>query len=101
MFKKTYTFSSKVWLYPGKAAWHFISVPKEETADIHYHFEHVKLGWGSLKVTVTIGKTTWETSIFPDKKTQTFLLPLKKEVRAAEVLEAGDTPTVMLNISGG
>ncbi len=27
----------------------------------------------SIPVRVTVGKTTWETSIFPDKKSQTYL----------------------------
>ncbi|MCA9368935.1 MAG: DUF1905 domain-containing protein [Pseudomonadales bacterium] len=93
---KEYQFTEKIWLYPGKAAWHFVSVPQNETADIHYHFEHAKRGWGSLKVKVTIGNTIWNTSIFPDKKTNTFLLPIKKAVRDAENLEAGQKVVVLL-----
>jgi len=63
-----YKFKSKVWLYPGMAGWHFVSIPKEESDDIQRHFENLKRGWRSFPVIVTIGATNWKTSIFPDKK---------------------------------
>jgi len=46
--------------------------------------------FGSVRVAVTIGTTSWRTSIFPDSKTGTYLLPVKKEVRDAEKLQTGD-----------
>lgn len=64
---KTYDINEKVWLYPGKAAWHFVTIPKDISSDIDYYFAQNKRGWGSLPVSVTIGKTTWKTSIFPDE----------------------------------
>jgi hypothetical protein len=38
-----------------------------------------------------VGATSWRTSIFPDSKTGTYLLPVKKAVRTAERLEPGGT----------
>lgn len=96
---KKYTFQEDVWVYPGKAAWHFITVPSDTTKDINFFFQHQKRGWGSLPVTVTIGTTTWLTSIFPDKKTNSYLLPLKAEVRKKENLKAGSPCTVWLEIT--
>ena len=46
--------------------------------------ETIKRGWGSVRVKVTLGKTKWDTSIFPDKKSGTYLLPIKAEVRIKE-----------------
>jgi hypothetical protein len=48
---------------------------------------------------VTIGNTTWETSIFPASKLEAYLLPLKAEVRKKEKFSAGDTVTVKLKIN--
>lgn len=48
-------------------------------------------GWGSLPVTAVIGKTSWKTSIFPDKKIGAYLLPLKSEIRKKENIVAGAT----------
>ncbi|MBP9762590.1 DUF1905 domain-containing protein [Patescibacteria group bacterium] len=42
-----------------------------------------------MLVLVTVGKTMWETSIFPDKKSQSYLLPMKLEVRKRRGLWTG------------
>ncbi len=80
----SYTFRSKVWVYPGMAAWRFISIPEKEGGEIKKKFGARARGWGSLPVSVTIGKTTWDTSIFPDKKSGSYLLPLKAKIRKVE-----------------
>lgn len=98
MSKNTFKLHSKVWLYPGMAGWHFISVPKKESAQIKEVFGALKRGWGSLPVEVTLGKSTWKTSIFPDKKSGTYLLPLKADVRKKERILSGDTVNFLLEI---
>lgn len=100
--KKTFTLKTNVWLYPGPPAgggrWHFVTIPTKETKDINYFFHHAKRGWGSLPVQATIGNTTWKSSIFPDKKTNSYLLPLKAQIRKKEGVKAGDTITLSLEI---
>lgn len=93
-----YKITAKVWLYPGPAAWHFITLPPKESKEITAHFSALKRGWGSLRVEVTIGKTSWDTSIFPDQKRGGYLLPLKKEIRKKEKINEGDTLTFLLKI---
>jgi hypothetical protein len=46
-------------------------------------------GFGSVKVAVTVGSSTWKTSLFPQKSGGWFL-PIKKPVRLAEGLDYGD-----------
>lgn len=91
-----FNFTAKVWLYPGEAAWHFITLPKDLADQIHDEFGERKRGWGSLRVKVAIGETTWETSIFPDKQSQSFLLPLKAAVRKQENIYEGKAVNVSL-----
>lgn len=79
-----YTIRAKVWVYTGVAAWYFISIPKKESADIKKNFSNKKRGWGSLPVRVSCGETIWKTSIFPDTKSASYLLPLKASVRKKE-----------------
>lgn len=87
----------KVWLYPGDlAAWHFVNVDKEQSAKMREKQGKAKRGFGSIPVKVTIGKTTWKTSVFPDKQSATYLLPLKASVRRAEGIEAGELITFTL-----
>lgn len=66
--KTTYKIRSQVFQYPGMAGWHFIGVSKKESQEIKENFAARKRGWGSLPVLVTLGKTSWKTSIFPGQK---------------------------------
>ena len=84
MPKTSYNMRSKVWPYPGMAAWRFLTLPKRQGQEIRKKFGTYARGWGSLPVSVAIGKTVWNTSIFPDKKSGSYLLPLKAKVRKAE-----------------
>lgn len=90
-------FSGEIWQYPGKGAWHFITIPKKYYDDINL-FDYKKQAWGSLKVKVDINNYEWDTSIFPDKKTSTYQLPIKKDIRKILNLVEGDTVKVILNI---
>lgn len=99
MPKKNYKIKSEVWIYPSeKASWHFVTLPKKEAQKIKKDFESKKRGWGSLPVLVKMGKTSWETSIFPDKRSESYLLPIKFSVRKKEEILAGDQITFSLLI---
>lgn len=92
MSDSQYTLRSKVWVYPGMNAWRFIGIPEKEGKEIKKKYGTHAKGWGSLPVSVTIGNTTWDTSIFPDKKSGSYLLPLKAKIRKAE--DIADDATV-------
>jgi Domain of unknown function (DUF1905) len=93
-----YTFSAPVWVYPGASRWHFVTLPQDVTDDIRSLFQGVARGWGSYPVDVTLGSTRWQTSIFPDKGSSSFVLPLKAEVRRKEQIGKGDTVSVRLDL---
>lgn len=94
----TYEFDAALWEWEGRAAWWFVSLPETTTDDIDERFGAKAAGFGSLKVEVTIGATTWRTSIFPDTKRGTFVLPVKKAVRTAEGLAGGSVVAVRLQV---
>jgi hypothetical protein len=85
-----YEFQSEVWLYPGQAAWHFVSLPVDLAESLRA-MRGASRGWGSIRVTASVGGTSWRTSLFPDSKSGSFLLPLKAEVRRREEIQAGQT----------
>lgn len=95
---KKFTSKSDVWLYQGMAAWHFVGIDKKHAAEIREKFAKKKRGFGSVPVEVTIGKTKWKTSIFPDKRSATYLLPLKAEVRRKEGIRAKDKITFTIEL---
>lgn len=86
-----YSLKEKVWLYPGESAnWHFVTLTKKTGQEIKELYGKNARGFGSLPVEVSIGTTTWKTSIFPDKYSGSYILPLKAKVRKTEEIEAGD-----------
>ncbi|MBC7644131.1 MAG: DUF1905 domain-containing protein [Thermoleophilia bacterium] len=92
-----FTFSETVIKYEGDgAAWHFITLPTDLAEEINRMASGLKGGWGSIKVRVTIGSTTWNTSIFPSKSQKSYVLPVKAAVRKAETIEHGDEVEVTL-----
>jgi hypothetical protein len=94
----TFDFSAPLWQHPGADGWHFVSVPTEISDDITDLTASIRRGFGSVRVAVTVGSTTWQTSIFPDRKTGTYLLPMKKAVRTAEHLVTGADVEAQLEI---
>jgi hypothetical protein len=93
-----YVFSAELWQYDGPGAWYFVSLPPDLTDDIRAKFGVRAAGFGSIKVEAAVRSTQWSTSLFPDKTRGTYLLPVKKSVRAAENLKTGDVATVTLQI---
>ena len=91
-------FDAELWLTEGDGGWHFITLPTDLAEDVRDHSEGRTAGFGSVPVKATIGATSWSTSIFPDKRRNSFVLPVKKAVRKAERLEAGDVTEVQLLI---
>jgi uncharacterized protein (DUF302 family) len=79
------------------AGWHFVGVPIKESEEIKKSAK-VKAGFGSVPVVVTVGKTKWKTSIFPDKRSSTYLLPLKVEVRKKEKIFSEDTISLTIEL---
>jgi hypothetical protein len=95
----TFEFSAELWRYTGKAAWYFVTLPHEVADDVDEITTDTRRGFGSVRVEVTIGSSTWNTSIFPDTKSESFVLPVKKAVRAAEELDDGALVDVRLTLA--
>ncbi len=89
-----FSFVAELWLYQGKAAWYFFSLPPE-VADAIAELNDAAMGrrgargFGSVRVQVQLGDSFWETSLFPDRKLATYLLPVKKQIRLAQKLTPG------------
>jgi hypothetical protein len=96
----TFEFTAELWEHE-KGNWCFVSVPEDEGEEIHAITDDVLTrGFGSVKVDVVVGPCRWSTSLFPDKATGSFVLPVKQDVRRKNDVEPGDTVTVSLTIVG-
>jgi hypothetical protein len=90
-------FDAELWLWDGDAAWHFVTLPEDVSDEVEDEAGE-RRGFGSVPVEVTLGSSTWRTSVFPDSKRGAFLLPVKKQVRTREQVEVGDVVTVELTV---
>lgn len=91
-------FDAELWEWdaaPTGSSWIFLTVPEDETDEIRLRSGPPR-GFGSVRVEVTIGATTWRTSVFPDRRG--YALPVKKAVRRAEDLEVGESARVTLEL---
>ena len=98
MPRAEYRVRAKVWLYPGKGGWHFVNLSAKQSREIRALFGMDARGFGSLPVIVRIGETEWMTSIFPDKKSQSYLFAIKAAVREKERITTGKTITAAVRI---
>ncbi len=57
-----------------------------------------RAAWGSVRVSVTLGNSTWQTSLFPSKELGSYILPIKSAIRTAEKIKADKTINISLVI---
>jgi hypothetical protein len=69
------------------AAWYFITIAGRAAADVRAAALGRTGGFGSIRVTAQVGRTRWQTSLFPAKEQGGYLLPIKAEVRRKEGIE--------------
>lgn len=95
---RVWDFNAAVFSWAGDqpGSWRFARLP-DDVADELRMTE--RSGFGSVKVRATIGGSTWETSVFPDKASQSFVLPVKKSVRRAEGIADDDVVAIRLQLS--
>lgn len=93
-----FTFDATVWEHDGDAAWHFVSLPEDVADEIAERSAGRTRGFGSVRVEVTIGASTWRTSLFPDGRRGTYVLPVKRAIRTAEGLADGSRAGVSLEL---
>jgi hypothetical protein len=90
--------SAEVWVHDGPGGWHFVTLPPEAADQVEQECAGVQRGFGSVRVEVTVGTTTWRTSVFPDKRSGSFVLPLKVQVRRQEDLRSGDVVDLQIQL---
>ena len=95
-----FEFEAELWVWDARRTdtWTFVSVPPDLSEEIGQRaLALLRKGFGSVRVAVTVGGSSWRTSIFP-ADTDRYDLPVKKTVRRAENLEPGDRVRVRLEL---
>jgi hypothetical protein len=93
-------FEAELWIWDARRAdtWTFVSLPADVSDEVRDRAGGPRRGFGSVRVRVTVGASTWTTSIFPSHAGGPYVLPIKQAVRRAEALDAGDIATVRVEL---
>lgn len=90
------TFDADLFEWRGPAPFCFARVPDGIAAEIKELAPTITYGWGVIPASVTIGTTTFTTSLFP--KDGGYLVPIKVAVQRAEYVGIGDNVTFELKL---
>lgn len=86
---------------PTKAAWYFLTIAADAARAIRAAGPAAatgrRKGFGSLRITATIGATTWQSSLFPHRESGGYILPVKASVRKREGIDEGSVVTVRIS----
>lgn len=98
------SFDAELFLW-ADGSWHFVRLPEDVAGEVRDLADERRpgppRGFGSVKVRARIGGSVWDTSVFPEKQSGSFLLPVRKAVRDAEGIAADDVVTVVLDVEPG
>ena len=78
------SFSGQVKIFPHENPWVYVGVPKKYTEMFKDSADR-----GLVAITVTLGQSTWNTSLMPMGDGTQFI-PLSAKLRKAESIEVGD-----------
>ena len=93
-------FEAELWIWDARRAdsWTFVSLPAEASEEIRDLAGGSRRGFGSLRARVTVGASTWATSIFPGSGGGVYVLPIKRAIRKAETLDVCDIVSVTVEL---
>ncbi|MBU6213639.1 MAG: DUF1905 domain-containing protein [Actinomycetales bacterium] len=91
-----FKFTAAVWEWRGPAPFHFVSLPDADAAEVKDLAPALSYGWGAIPASVSVGRTTVTTSIFP--KDGGYIVPLKDALRRPEGIAIGDTIRVTVEV---
>jgi len=98
-----HAFEATLWLWDARRQdnWTFVTVPPPITEALEDEADALgpRGGFGSVPVTARLGTSQWSTSVFPDKASGCFVLPVKRAIRQANQVHPGDTVTVHLRLT--
>jgi hypothetical protein len=93
-----FSFESELYEWDGPQPWVFADLPGDLADVIDEVHGATGRGFGSRRVEVVLGGQAWRTSIFPDAKRRTYVLPVKKEIRRQAGVDAGDVVEIGLSV---
>jgi Domain of unknown function (DUF1905) len=84
----------KVWRWKGDGPWFFVYVQKDLSIRIRDAARSKKkVGFSFVRIKATLGKTSWQTTLFPTKEGP-YLIAIKADVRKKEQIDEGGSVAI-------
>ena len=96
MTEGQFRFEAEIIYWRGPSPFFYAPLPEAEAARVRQAAKAVSYGWGMIPVEAHIGGVDFTTSLF--RKDETYLLPIKAEVRRKANVTAGDTVLVEMTV---
>lgn len=93
---KVFLIKGEIWRWPGDGGWHFLTIDKKTSEKIKVVGK--SYGSGFIKTKISLGKSIWETALFPNSKEKTYMISIKKKIREQENLFEGDIVKIKVEI---
>ncbi len=91
-----FEFEGEVIEWRGPPPYLFVKMPATESAEIRGASKQLTYGWGCIPASVTIGRTTITTALFP--KDGAYLVPIKVALQGAERIFLGDRVRLAVDV---
>ena len=91
-------FEAEIHLYEGHTKWHYVTLPVDIAVKIRNHRTDHNRSIEEIRVEVTVETTTWRTTLFHNKASKSYLLPLKANASKKGSMRVGDTLTITLTV---
>jgi hypothetical protein len=91
-----FDFEAQVIYWRGPSPFFYAPLPPEQAEEIKRLSKLVTYGWGMIPVEATVAGVVFRTALFA--KDDTYLLPLKADVRRRTQITAGDTIAVAMTV---
>ena len=102
MVDATFGFEAELFEWDARddASWVFVTLPVEVAEEIR-DMSLPRRGFGSVKVTARLAEMQWRTSVFPDSRSGSYVLPVKKSARTKAGVDIGDTARFEIDVAPG
>ena len=91
-------FSAPLQRWIGENGWFYVVLPEDSWEMLRSMSGISSRGFGSIKVSVQVGRSEWKTSIFPDTKMKRYILFIKIEIRNSENVTIDDVLELTITI---
>jgi hypothetical protein len=84
VIRTAYEVTATAWRSEGPTGRYFVTLPSDVATELRERFGGSHEAVGSLPVSVGLGRSIWSTSLYADADSESYVIPIKDDVRLRE-----------------